>query len=98
MPESILTPPFSAAKIGTKFVVVYEVVRPVENGEMARDIDGVPTPINNLRENKWWARPLPVGPIKHPELLACFEPANDLALMQKLAELVELLSNRTFPN
>jgi len=97
MPEATLAPPpFSTAGIGTKFVVVYEVVRPVENEEMTRDIDGVPTPINNLRQNKWWAKP--VGPIKHPELLACFEPANDLPLMQKLAELVELLSNRTFPN
>lgn len=54
---------------GFKFPVIYEVTRPVENGEKVPAPDGTMNEISNLRGYLFWAKPVGGG----KELIACLD-------------------------
>lgn len=58
-------------KVGHRFALQFEVVRPLADGEVWPDtVNGTPTKVNNKMGNKWIAR-LVGHPI--PEVLVCFD-------------------------
>lgn len=52
---------------GLKFVIPYELIRPVEHGECLPDNA---TKISNLLGEKWWAKP---QGLDQKEIVVCFK-------------------------
>ena len=76
---------------GFKFPVIYEITRPVEDGEMGPDISGEQKPIRNLRGDKFWAK-VKGGLPNEPERLCSFDDL-DKRRCNIAAALVQLMEN-----
>lgn len=61
----------TTVKPGVKFAVLYEITRLVPDGHVWTDDNGKEIALNNLFQNKWFARR--VGSTENPEILCFFD-------------------------
>lgn len=75
-------------KVGDKIPIVIEVIRPAEDGEEVKDLDGKTFKLCNVKGDKFWAAPRGNG----SPILVCDNGETEPVLMRRKA-IVDLIEN-----